>query len=76
MNKSLGIFKAERLIALIAFKEREDIGRKADYVFFKFSREKMNLYEGVWIKLISRETLMDEKNEYGDSFKAWKRFFL
>ena len=36
----------------------------------------MNLYEGVWIKLISRETLMDEKNEYGDSFKAWKRFFL
>ena len=60
----------------LAFKEREDIVRKADYVFFKFSREKMNLYEGVWIKLISRETLMDEKNEYGDSFKAWKRFFL
>ena len=59
----------------LAFKEREDIGRKAD-CFFKFSREKMNLYEGVSIKLISCETLMDEKNEYGDSFKAWKRFFL
>ena len=59
----------------LAFKEREDIGRKAD-CFFKFSREKMNLYEGVWIKLISRETLMDEKNEYGDNFKAWKRVFL
>jgi len=36
----------------------------------------MNLYEGVWIKLISRETLLNEKNKYGDSLKASKRFFV
>ena len=76
LNKSLGIFKAEWLIAVInhlLLKEREEGWRLC---FFKFWREKMNLYEGVWIKLISRETLLDEKNKYGDSFKASKRFLL
>ena len=39
LNKSLGIF---------AFKQREDIGVKADYVFFfLISREKKDLFKAV-----------------------------
>ena len=38
LNKSLGIF---------AFKQREDIGVKVDYVFFLISREKKDLLKAV-----------------------------
>ena len=38
LNKSLGIF---------AFKQREDIGVKADYVFFLISREKKDLFKAL-----------------------------
>ena len=59
----------------LAFKQREDT-REGWLCFFKFSRDKINLfkallsYEGVWTKLISRETLLDERNKYGDSFEV------
>ena len=32
--------------------------------------------KGSGSSLFSRETLLDEKNEYGDRFKALKRFYL
>jgi len=70
--------------------ERKEVIRSSIYETFHISLRNANgktyglpiviiaiaLVEGVWIKFISHETLLDDKNKYGDSFKASKRFFL